>query len=141
MLQTNFKMTSKADIIDERQANLPLPDDPPQTKQQLWETPGGSANAENVNVGSGRNVASDIDTSERATGASDARVDGNEQKTHTSGSNVGREAKDNLGGLPNDALAGKAKNASNAVNTTGEDYGYPKNDPSSGGDSKRAPQS
>ena len=39
---------SKADFIAERQANLPLPEDPP--VQPDWN----SADARNVNVGSGR---------------------------------------------------------------------------------------
>lgn len=45
---------------------------------------------------------------------------------------VGREGKDNLGGIPSDAVTRDAKDKT-GTDTTGKDYGYPqKSDPSSG---------
>jgi hypothetical protein len=124
---------SKQQIIDERKANLPLPDQPPQASD--WQ----SADARTVNVGSG-GLASDISAGggsdslrSPATGASSARTDGEEWKTHTADLNVGRTAKEGLNGLPNDAVARGKKGAAGLENTTGKDYGYPqKSDPSSG---------
>jgi hypothetical protein len=124
---------SKADIIDKRKANLPLPDQPPQASD--WQ----SADARTVNVGSG-GVQGDISSGGGsdslrgpATGDSAVRTDGGEWKTHTAGLNVGRTAKDGLDGLPNDAVSRDKKDAAGLEDTTGKDYGYPsKNDPSSG---------
>ena len=48
--------TSKADLIAERQANLPLPEDPPTASD--WN----SADARKVDVGSG-GIEADIDSS------------------------------------------------------------------------------
>ena len=128
-------MTSKADIIEQRKANLPLPDQPP--KASDWQ----SLDERTVNVGSG-GISSGGDLSaggagdslrSPATGASGARVDGEEFKTHTSDLNVGRTAKEGLSGLPNDAVSRDAKDKSGLAGTTGKDYGYPqKSDPSSG---------
>ena len=51
----------------------------------------------------------------------------------TLGQGVGREGKDNLGGIPNDAVTRDAKGKAGTTETTGKDHGYPqKNDPSSG---------
>jgi hypothetical protein len=124
---------SKQDIINERQANLPLPEQPPTASD--WN----SADERTVNVGSGR-LEGDISAGDGssslrspATGDSAVRTDGGEWKTNTSGMNVGRTAKDGLDGLPNDAVTRDKKNAANTVDTTGKDYGYPeRNDPSSG---------
>jgi hypothetical protein len=124
---------SKQEIIDERKANLPLPDQPP--KASDWQ----SADARTVNVGSG-GVSSDISAGggsdslrSPATGDSAVRTDGDEWKTHTSDLNVGRTAKEGLSGLPNDAVSRGKKDASGLEDTTGKDYGYPqKSDPSSG---------
>lgn len=126
-------MASKREIIEERKANLPLPDQPP--TESDWN----SADANNVNVGSG-GQAGDISYGsgsdsmrEPATGDSAARRDGEEWKTNVAGGNVGREAKDDLGGLPNDAVTRDAKNKPGLADTTGQDYGYPQqSDPSSG---------
>ncbi|KIW03571.1 uncharacterized protein PV09_05326 [Verruconis gallopava] len=126
-------MTSKAEIIEERKANLPLPDQPPQASD--WQ----SADARTVNVGSG-GVQGDVSAGGGsdslrgpATGDSAARIDGSEWGTHTSDLNVGRTAKDGLSGLPNDAVTRDKKNAAGLEDTTGADYGYPqKSDPSSG---------
>jgi hypothetical protein len=84
---------SKADIIEERRTNLPLPEQPPQASD--WN----SADARNVNVGSG-GVQADISGTgtagadalrEPATAESAVRVDGDEMKTHTSGLDAGRK--------------------------------------------------
>lgn len=124
---------SKADIIDERKANLPLPEQPPQASD--WQ----SADASKVNVGSG-GIQDDISAGGGsdslrgpATGDSAVRTDGAEWGTHTSGLDVGRTAKDGLSGLPNDAVSREKKDAAGLEDTTGKDYGYPsKSDPSSG---------
>lgn len=101
--------SSKQQIIDEHKANLPLPEQPP--KASDWN----SADERNVNVGSGK-----IPTQGDALKNQDPSA-------------AGREAKDNLGGLPNDAVAREKKNASGLADTTNADYGYPqKNDPSAG---------
>jgi hypothetical protein len=125
-------MSSTQNIINERQANLPLPEQPPQASD--WN----SADERTVNVGSG-GLSDDIATGnassslrEPATGPSALRVDGEEWKTNATGNNGGRQGRDELGGLPNDAVTRNKKDAANTVNTTGNDYGYPqKNDPSS----------
>ncbi|KAF1986893.1 hypothetical protein K402DRAFT_393514, partial [Aulographum hederae CBS 113979] len=125
---------SKEDLIASRQANLELPEQPPVASD--WN----SADASTVNVGSGE-VAGDIShgagTSsglrEPASGESAVRTDENEYKTHTAGADVGRQAKEGLCGLPNDAVTRDAKNKQGTVDTMGKDYGYPeKSDPSSG---------
>ncbi|OCK77185.1 hypothetical protein K432DRAFT_384890 [Lepidopterella palustris CBS 459.81] len=127
-------MLSKQEIIDERQANLPLPDQPPVASD--WN----SSDSRAVNVGSG-DVVDDISASgkgsdslrEPVTGASDARVHGGELKMNTVGSGTGREAKDGLEGLPNDVVTSDAKGKAGTVGTTRKDYGYPgKSDPSRG---------
>ena len=126
-------MTSKKDIIEERKANLPLPDDPP--TQSDWN----SADERTVNVGAG-GQSSDISLGsgseglrEPATGDSAARADPDTLKTNVAGNDVGRQAKDNLGGIPNDAVTRDKKDNAGLAQTTGPDYGYPeKNDPSSG---------
>ena len=120
---------SKADIIQERQANLPLPDQPP--VQSDWN----SANENTVNVGSGgvSDTFSKGNDSLRGpvTGDSAVRTDGDAYSTNTLGQGVGREGQDNLGGVPNDAVTRDAKGKTGTADTTGKDYGYPqKNDPS-----------
>lgn len=126
-------MASKKEIIEERKANLPLPDDPP-TQSDF-----NSADARTVNVGSGGQAddishgSGDSSMREPATGDSAVRTDGEEWKSNVAGGDVGREAKDNLSGIPNDAVTRDRKNAAGLADTTGKDYGYPaKNDPSSG---------
>jgi hypothetical protein len=104
-------MPSKQEIIDERKANLPLPEDPPVASD--WN----SMDARNVNV--------DADARRHA--------DLNEDEMDPHSGPVGREAKDNLGGLPNDAVAREQKKKPGLVDTTNKDYGYPqKSDPSEG---------
>ena len=103
-------MPSKQDIIDERKANLPLPEQPPTASD--WN----SADARNVNVGSGEQGLSQEGLA-----------------TNESLSSRGRQGEDNLDGIPNDAVTRDKKDHSGLANTTGKDYGYPsKNDPSSG---------
>lgn len=97
---------SKSEIIDERQANLPLPEQPPVASD--WN----SADASKVNVGSG-GVAEDISygggsDSLRGPATSDSavRTDGDEfNKNAGAPGAVGREGHDNLDGLPKDTLA------------------------------------
>jgi len=106
--------------IDERKANLPLPDQPPQASD--WN----SADERNVNVGSGGNAAltheglGTSSTNDPAIGGGDL-------------SSVGRQGVEGLDGPPNDAVTRNKKDAAGLADTTGKDYGYPaKNDPSSG---------
>ncbi|KAF2238049.1 hypothetical protein EV356DRAFT_508657 [Viridothelium virens] len=121
----------KDQIISERQANLPLPDQPPTSSDFS------SADARTVNVDSG-GVQDDFSYGggsssirEPATGDSDVRASGEDWKTNTAGSEVGRTAKDNLGGIPSDAVTREARNKTGTVETRQPDYGYPqKNDPS-----------
>ena len=119
---------SKADLIAERQANLPLPEDPPAASDF------NSADATTVNVGSGgvSDTFSKGNDSLRGPSTADSavRTDGDTYKTNTATQGVGREGQDNLGGLPSDALAGNAKKSASATETRGEDHGYPqKSDP------------
>jgi len=101
------KEKSKGEIIAERQANLPLPEQPPVASD--WN----SSDARTVNVGAGR-VEDDISTGgagsetlrEPATGDSSVRTDGETFKTNAPDlSGVGRQGVDNLDGLPKDAVA------------------------------------
>lgn len=125
-------MPSNQEIIDERKANLPLPEQPPVASDF------NSADARTVNVGAGgrsedlthEGLGSDT-LREPATAASSVRTDGEAWKQNAA-VGAGREAKDNLGGIPNDAVTRNKKDNAGTVNTTGKDYGYPKNDPSSG---------
>ncbi|KAF1849343.1 uncharacterized protein K460DRAFT_305386 [Cucurbitaria berberidis CBS 394.84] len=91
--------------IDERKANLPLPEQPPVASDF------NSADERTVNVGSGA-VGPDISS-------------GN--------SKGGREGHDGLSGIPNDAVTRDQKHHKGLEDTTGKDFGYPaKNDPSAG---------
>ncbi|KAG6995442.1 hypothetical protein G7Y79_00045g081130 [Physcia stellaris] len=93
---------SKKELIDERQAGLPLPDQPPVASD--WN----SSDESKVNVGSGRleegmSYGNDA-LREPATSDSNVRTDGAEFSKNTAApSGVGREGHDNLGGLPKDA--------------------------------------
>ena len=107
---------ASSQTIDERKANLPLPEQPPVASDF------NSADERTVNVGAG-GVESGI-----SHGGGSLR----EPATGHAGSS-GREAKDGLSGIPNDAVTRDQKDHSGLQNTTGKDYGYPaKNDPSSG---------
>jgi len=90
---------SKADIIAERQANLPLPEEPPVASD--WN----SADARTVNVASGEHQseistgdASSTGLREPATAPSGVRQEGGADL-----SGVGRQGKDGLDDLPKDA--------------------------------------
>ncbi|KAK1771002.1 hypothetical protein QBC33DRAFT_226082 [Phialemonium atrogriseum] len=76
---------SKADQAEQTRQNLPLPDQPPTASD--WQ----SADARNVNVGSGR-VSTADGGADRGSGAADL-------------SGVGRQGKDGLKGPPKDAAA------------------------------------
>ncbi|KAL9604052.1 MAG: hypothetical protein Q9219_000814 [cf. Caloplaca sp. 3 TL-2023] len=95
----------KAEIIAERQSNLPRPDDPPVASD--WN----SADPSKVNVGSG-GVQSDVSYgagSEAglrgpATSDSGVRTDGEAFGVNSGAEGkVGREGKDGLEGVPGDA--------------------------------------
>lgn len=91
---------SKADLIAERQANLPLPEDPPVASD--WN----SADARTVNVASGERQ-SDISTGDASTtGLRGPSTKGSSVREEGGAdmSGVGRQGKDNLDGLPKDAL-------------------------------------
>ncbi|KAF2024627.1 hypothetical protein EK21DRAFT_117606 [Setomelanomma holmii] len=113
--KTEVDMRGNTDLIDERKAALPLPEQPPVASDF------NSADARTVNVGSGgqeTGVSSGGSLREPATG--DA-------------SGAGRETKDGLSGIPNDTVTRDQKNHKGLEDTTNKDYGYPgKNDPSSG---------
>lgn len=82
---------NKKELIEERKANLPLPDQPPVASDF------NSADARTVNVGSGA-------VSEPPTTGGDF--------------SKGREGADNLGGLPNDAVTRDAKDKAGLADTT-----------------------
>jgi len=85
---------SKADKIDEVKANLPLPDQPPVASD--WQ----SADARNVNVGSGGVSNTGISTGDgQSTGLREPATQG----SGVDMSGIGREGKDNLDGPPKDA--------------------------------------
>lgn len=87
---------SETEKIERVKANLPLPEQPPTASD--WQ----SADERTVNVGSGRVPTGDKESAslglrEPATVSSDA------PEMH----HIGREAHDNLGGPPEDAVAKK----------------------------------
>ena len=119
---------NKSQIIQERQGNLPLPDQPPSGSDFS------SADQRTVNVGSGGTASTfshgNDSLREPATGDSAVRADPSVTGGNVLGQGVGREAAAGLGGLPNDAVARGAKGKDGLADTTGKDYGYPqKNDP------------
>ncbi|KAL2823109.1 hypothetical protein BJX63DRAFT_6833 [Aspergillus granulosus] len=97
--------TDKKAQIDNVKANLPLPDQPPVASD--WN----SADQRAVNVGSGgleRPVSGESNSALRgpATASSSVREIGEETHRNTQPTgDVGRQAKDNLGDLPKDALS------------------------------------
>ncbi|KAF2643871.1 hypothetical protein P280DRAFT_466596 [Massarina eburnea CBS 473.64] len=98
-------MPSKAEIIDERKANLPLPDQPPVASDF------NSADARTVNVGSGGQAG---DLSHSGLGGDTLR----EPATTDVVGSTGREAKDGLKGIPNDAVTRDAKDKAGLAQTT-----------------------
>lgn len=93
--KTTIDMTGNQQAVNEAQANLPLPDQPPAASDMK------SSDVRTMNVGSGA-VSSDA-----------------------SSSTVGREGHDGLEGIPNDAVTRDAKDKKGLAQTTGEDYGTP----------------
>jgi hypothetical protein len=113
---TQIDMKTNPDLVDERKANLPLPDQPAVASDF------NSSDARTVNVGSGGQEAS------ISSGSGSLR-----EPAIGDASGAGREAKDGLSGIPNDAVTRDQKNHKGLEQTTGKDYGYPsKADPSSG---------
>ncbi|ROW10070.1 hypothetical protein VPNG_06488 [Cytospora leucostoma] len=98
MTNIRLEMTqSNAEKIAKAQSNLPLPEQPPVASD--WQ----SADARNVNVGSGRDVTSDISTGDASsTGLRGAATKSSEDADL---SGIGREGKDGLDGPPKDAAA------------------------------------
>ncbi|KAK0107341.1 hypothetical protein ONS95_004034 [Cadophora gregata] len=90
---------SKAEIIAERVANLPLPEDPPVASD--WN----SANANTVNVKAGERQVELPNSAVSDTGLEGAATKGSGVREADGAGlgNVGREGKDNLDGLPKDA--------------------------------------
>lgn len=85
---------SKADKIESVKANLPLPDQPPVASD--WQ----SADARNVNVGSGGVSAGGLSTGGgQSSGLREPATQGSDMDM----SGTGREGKDNLDGPPKDA--------------------------------------
>ncbi|KAJ4305560.1 hypothetical protein N0V90_001091 [Kalmusia sp. IMI 367209] len=114
-----YTMASKQEIIDERKANLPLPDQPPTASDF------NSADERTVNVGSGAQAS---DLSHSGLGGDTLRG----PATIDDVGSTGRQAKDGLSGIPNDAVSREAKDKAGLAQTTGKDYGYPgTHDPSS----------
>ncbi|GFF30349.1 hypothetical protein IFM61606_01717 [Aspergillus udagawae] len=99
--------TDKAKVIEERKANLPLPDQPPVASD--WQ----SADQRSVNVGSGGlqgPVSGESNSALRgpSTAESSARKSAEElhKETQPTG-NVGRQATEGLSDIPGDAKARK----------------------------------
>ncbi|KAF2470188.1 uncharacterized protein BDR25DRAFT_304130 [Lindgomyces ingoldianus] len=123
----------KSRIIEEVQSSLPLPEQPPVTSD--WN----SADACTVNVSAGgrqddlSHAGLGGDTlREPATATSGVRTTGEAWKTNAA-AEAGRQAHDDLSGIPNDAVTRDAKNKPGLADTTSPDHGYPqKSNPSSG---------
>jgi hypothetical protein len=110
---TTTDMKGNTAAVKEAQSNLPLPEQPPVASDF------NSSDPSTVNVGSGGQEAS------IASGGGSLR----EPAIGREGA-AGREAKDGLGGIPNDAVSRDQKDHKGLADTTGKDYGYPqKNDP------------
>lgn len=116
-IQSIVDEKSNPDIIAERQANLPLPEQPPVASDF------NSADGSISNVGSGRDVDAAFSKGngalrEPATGDSAVRTDGDAFHVNTQGQGAGREGQDGLNGLPNDAVSREAKHKAGLANTT-----------------------
>lgn len=96
---------SKADIIEERKANLPLPDQPPAASDF------NSADGSVTNVGSGAQPTAKFSKGDDALRSPATNAE--------SLAGVGREGME--GGLPNDAAARGAKDKAGLVDTTNAD--------------------
>jgi hypothetical protein len=98
-------MASKQDLINERKAGLPLPEQPPVASDF------NSADERTVNVGSGGQAA---DMSHSGLASDTLR----EPATTDAVGSTGREAKDGLEGIPNDAVTRDAKDKAGLAQTT-----------------------
>lgn len=87
---------SNASKVAEAQSNLPLPEQPPVASD--WQ----SADARNVNVGSGRDVGSGVST---GAGETSGLREPASKNADVDLSSVGRQGKEGLEGLPKDATA------------------------------------
>ncbi|KAI1270638.1 hypothetical protein F5Y18DRAFT_369060 [Xylariaceae sp. FL1019] len=88
---THASMDQKTKKVEEARSNLPLPEQPP--VESDWN----SADARNVNVGSGA-VSSDSNSAGSTAGLREPASKATEDL-----SSVGRQGKDNLEGPPKDA--------------------------------------
>lgn len=101
---------NKKDVINERAANLPKPEDPPVASDF------NSADGSTVNVGSGA-ISGTTGQSGPETAHSSVRVDGSANKVATAPH--GDAAREGLvGAIPNDAVAREAKDKAGLANTT-----------------------
>jgi hypothetical protein len=100
---------SKADLINERVAGLPKPEAPPVKSDFNTNDPSA------VNVGSG-SISGTTSQTGPETAESSVRVDGNATKTNTAPHGGARE--DQVGGIPNDAVARGSKDKAGLVDTT-----------------------
>lgn len=103
--KTHIDMRADPQLVDERKSVLPLPEQPPVSSDF------NSADSRTVNVGSG-GIESDI-----SSGSGSLR----EPATGHVGVTA-REAKDNLDGIPNDAVTRDQKHRKGLSKTTGDDY-------------------
>ncbi|KAI1632675.1 hypothetical protein F4809DRAFT_626718 [Biscogniauxia mediterranea] len=87
--------TNKNDKVEQTRQNLPLPEQPPTAPD--WN----SADARTVNVGSGRDVASDVSTGAGA----DAGLREPASTKDADLAGVGRQGKEGLEAPPKDAAA------------------------------------
>ena len=94
---TTIDLKGNTAAINEAQSNLPLPEQPPVASDF------NSSDASTVNVGSGGNAAS-TDSGASALGDRQGAA--------------GRETKDGLGGIPNDAVSRDAKDHKGLADTT-----------------------
>ena len=99
---------SKADLINERVAGLPKPEQPPVASDF------NSADA-SIAKGSGA-ISGTTGQTGPETAESSVRVDGTATKTNTAPHGGARE--DNVGGIPNDAVARGSKGKDGLVDTT-----------------------
>ncbi|KAF9692849.1 hypothetical protein EKO04_009220 [Ascochyta lentis] len=109
---TTTDMKANPSTVDEVKSNLPLPEQPPAASDF------NSSDQRTVNVGSGGQSA---DISASGQGGSTLR----EPATIDSVGAAGREGKDGLSGIPNDAVSRDQKDHPGLQNTTGKDYGTP----------------
>ncbi|KAL6708614.1 hypothetical protein ACN47E_002595 [Coniothyrium glycines] len=117
-LKTEVDMQENPKAVDKAKSNLPLPEEPPAASD--WN----SADARTVNVGTGGHE-SDIsyDGALREPAIGDA-------------GHAGREARDGLKGIPNDAVTRDQRHHPGLEQTTHKDFGHHKDD-EAGADGKK----